>query len=243
MKSFCSRSVTLWILFVVMVVIAAPFAVAQSTGGRVRGTVTDASGGAVAGATVTLVNSATNITRTAITNSTGEYMFLEVPVGSYQIEVNQQGFKKFVRKDIVVDVNAVVSVDIPLQVGGTTETVEVTANAGMVETKDNAIAQVTDSQRIVEMPLNGRNLTQLLTLGGFGTSAPGGDLVGSKNIQGSAQSGTFSVAGGQANGVNYLLDGGDNNDAFSNVNLPIPFPDAVQEFNVQTNAVPAPCGA
>ena len=70
----------------------------------------------------------------------------------------------------------------------------------------------------------------------------GGDLTGSKNIQGSDGSGTFSVAGGSANGVNFLLDGGDNNDAFSNVNMPIPFPDAVQEFNVQTNGLPAQYG-
>ena len=70
----------------------------------------------------------------------------------------------------------------------------------------------------------------------------GGDLTGSKNIQGSNGSGQYSVAGGAANGVNFLLDGGDNNDAFSNVNLPIPFPDAVQEFNVQTSGLPAQYG-
>ena len=99
-----------------------------------------------------------------------------------------------------------------------------------------------EQRKIVDLPLNGRNLTQLLTLIGGGTSTPGGDLTGSKNIQGSNGSGTFSVAGGQANGVNYLLDGGDNNDSFSNVNLPIPFPDAVQEFSVQTNAMQAQFG-
>ena len=80
------------------------------------------------------------------------------------------------------------------------------------------------------------------TLTGGGTTAPAGDLTGSKNIQGSNGSGTFSVAGGQANGVSYLLDGGDNNDSFSNVNLPIPFPDAVREFSVQTNALQAQFG-
>src|SRR3954447_7739244 len=112
----------------------------------------------------------------------------------------------------------------------------------MVETKENAIGQVIEQRKIVDLPLNGRNLTQLLTLTGAGTTAPAGDLTGSKNIQGSAASGTFSVAGSQANGVSYLLDGGDNNDAFSNVNLPIPFPDAVQEFSVQTNGVSAQYG-
>ena len=78
---------------------------------------------------------------------------------------------------------------------------------------------------------------------GLGRNAPDRlDLTGSKNMGGSNASGTFSVAGSQANGINFLLDGGDNNDAFSNVNLPIPFPDAIQEFNVQTNGLPAQYG-
>jgi hypothetical protein len=100
----------------------------------------------------------------------------------------------------------------------------------------------------VDLPLNGRNLTSLLTLSGVATAGAdmtlnGGDLTGSKNIQGtSGGSAQISVAGGAANGVNYLLDGGDNNDAFSNVNLPIPFPDAVQEFSVQTSGLPAQYG-
>ena len=118
------------------------------------------------------------------------------------------------------------------------------ANAAMVETKDNAISQVIEAQKIVDLPLNGRNTTQLLQLTGGGTTTTptGSDLTGSKNMGGTAASGTFSVQGSQANGVSYLLDGGDNNDAFSNVNLPIPFPDAVQEFNIQANGLPAQYG-
>jgi len=112
----------------------------------------------------------------------------------------------------------------------------------MVETKENSISQVVDQDRMVDLPLNGRNPADLLKVSGFSTSSMtlnGGDLTGSKNIQGSNGSGQYSVAGSAANGVNFLLDGGDNNDAFSNVNLPIPFPDAVQEFNVQTSGLPA----
>src|SRR3974390_1960091 len=76
---------------------------AQSTSGRVRGTVTDSSGSAIAGASVSLISTSTNVSRQATTSPTGEYIFLEVPIGSYEIDVNQAGFKKFVRKDIVVD--------------------------------------------------------------------------------------------------------------------------------------------
>jgi hypothetical protein len=134
--------------------------------------------------------------------------------------------------------------NVALQIGATTDTVEVAANANMVEMKDNSVQQVLETQRIDEMPLNGRNPTQLLFLaiGGSSTAPAGSDLTGSKNMGGSNASGTFSVAGSQANGVNFLLDGGDNNDAFSNVNLPIPFPDAIQEFSVQTNGLPAQYG-
>ena len=102
---------------------AAQSAVAQSTGGRIRGTVTDPSGGAVAAATVTLINTATSSTRVVQTGANGEYIFIEVPVGGYEIDVTQAGFKKFIRKDIVLDLNEVLSVDIALTLGGSTETV------------------------------------------------------------------------------------------------------------------------
>src|SRR5215469_1255889 len=97
---------------------------AQSTGGRIRGTVTDASGGAIAGATVTLINEATHSTRELQSGASGEYIFLEVPVGTYEVDVASSGFKKYARKSIPLDLNEVVSVDIALQVGGSTETVE-----------------------------------------------------------------------------------------------------------------------
>src|ERR1700741_2869787 len=102
LRSMCCR--ILFATFLVMAFsLAAPFAGAQSTGGRIRGTVSDPSGSAVVGATVTLVNEATNVTREGQTASNGEYLFPEVPVGSYEIDVTQQGFKKYVRKSIALD--------------------------------------------------------------------------------------------------------------------------------------------
>jgi hypothetical protein len=132
-----------------------------------------------------------------------------------------------------------------LEVGAVTQTVEVKSDSAMIETKDNSIAQVIDSRRVVDLPLNGRNPTQIILLTGAATAPPlipTQDLITSKNIGGSNGSGTFSIAGGQANGVNYLLDGGDNNDPIFNVNLPLPFPDAIQEFSVQTSSLPAQYG-
>src|SRR6185312_12432244 len=110
------------------------------------------------------------------------------------------------------------------------------ASASMVQTQDTSVSQVIDERRINDLPLNGRQATSLVLLSGAAATAPGGDMSGSKNFYTST---TISIAGGQANGTNYLLDGGDNNDTFSNVNLPFPFPDALQEFSVETSSLPA----
>ena len=211
---------------------------------EVDGTVTDASGAPVSGAKVNMIETDTDRPHETTTDSSGRYQLPNLPVGNYRLEVSFAGFKTYRQTGIVLQVANTVTQNVKLEVGDVTQSIEVTGNAAMVETKENAIAQVIESQRIVDLPLNGRNPTQLLQLTGAGTNTPpaGNDLTGSKNIGGSNASGTFSVAGSQANGINYLLDGGDNNDAFSNVNLPIPFPDAIEEFNVQTNGLPAQYG-
>jgi hypothetical protein len=183
--------------------------------------------------------------RTNVTDATGRYTFPNLSIGNYQLEVSSPGFKGFVQKGIQLEVASNRSVNVRMEIGAVTESVQVNANAAQVETKENSIAQVVDEQRLIDLPLNGRNPADLLRITGFSTSnmnVNGNDLTGSKNIQGSNGSGAYSVAGSAANGVNFLLDGGDNNDAFSNVNLPIPFPDAVQEFNLQANGLPAQYG-
>ncbi len=209
---------------------------------QVEGTVNDPSAKYIVGASVTLTDTDTKAAHATVTDSDGHYVLSNLPPGPYVLEAKAAGFKDYRQSGIILEVAHNITANVAMTVGSVTETVEVTANAAMVETRDSAIAQTMEAVKITELPLNGRNLTQLLTLTGGGTTAPAGDLTGSKNMQGSNGSGTFSVAGGQANGVNYLLDGGDNNDAFSNVNLPIPFPDAVQEFSVQTNALQAQFG-
>jgi hypothetical protein len=170
---------------------------AQSTSGRVRGTVTDASGSAVAGASVSLINVATNVSREAITGGTGEYIFLEVPVGAYEINVNQAGFKKFVRKDIVVDLNAVVGVDIALTVGGSTETVEVTGEPPVIDTTTTQLGAVVGSREVTELPLNARDTYQLLQLQPGVQSQLGNDL-----FYGSDKPGVVTVNGGRGRSNN-----------------------------------------
>ena len=133
----------------------------------------------------------------------------------------------------MLQVNNNVQINVIMQVGSLTEKVEVSATNSLVETKENSISNVIDGRRINELPLNGRQATQLIM--GLGAAAYGdaGD-TGSKTFYSSTR---ISVAGGQGNGTAYLLDGGDNTDAMSNVNLPFPFPDALQEFSVETSAV------
>jgi hypothetical protein len=226
------------------VAVLTPLPMAQAIAvAEVEGYVTDPGGQPVSGAQVTITETGKNRVHTTQTNAQGGgYSFPNLDVGSYDLTVSANGFKTYVQSGIVLQVAAHISINVQLQLGVVSQTVEVTSNPTMVETKDNSIAQVIDSLRLVDLPLNGRNATQLITLTGAATTSTSGDLITSKNIRGSDSSGVFSIAGSQANGVNYLLDGGDNNDPVFNVNLPLPFPDALQEFSVQTTALPAQYG-
>src|ERR1700687_6444734 len=133
LRSWCCRSILSATVLAMAFCLAAPFAGAQSTGGRIRGTVIDASGAAVPAANVTLINEANHATRKVQTGANGEYVFLEVPVGNYEIDATSQGFKKYTRKGIALNLNEVVSVDLTLQIGGSTEDVEVTGAAPVGE--------------------------------------------------------------------------------------------------------------
>jgi hypothetical protein len=202
----------------------------------VSGRVTDPQGAAVSGADVKITSTETGAVRSAVTNNEGLYSIPNLPIGEYTLEVTSAGFQAYVQKGISLRVNDNIQINVPLSVGNVSQQVTVSAAAQMVQTQDNSISQVIDQHRIAELPLNGRQATQLILISGAAVTTPGGDMTGSKNFYSST---TISVAGGQANQLNYLLDGGDNNDTFSNVNLPFPFPDALREFSVETNALPA----
>ncbi len=237
------------VLFCALALLAvlSPRAMAQAVAVvEVDGHVTDPTGQAIVGAQVKITETDKHEVHTSITDNTGRFALTELPPGGYRLEVSFAGFKTYSQTGIILQVGSNPGINVRMQIGAVTENVDVVSNAGMVETRDSAIGQVIDTERMLDLPFNGRNLNSVLTATGAGTATMtlnGGDLTGSKNMQGTAGgSGQFSVAGSQANGINFLLDGGDNNDAFSNVNLPIPFPDAVQELNVQTSALPPQFG-
>jgi hypothetical protein len=200
---------------------------------QVSGNVTDQSGSAIPNAQVTMTETDKQVVHTTVTDAQGQYVLPGLPVGPYRLEVQASGFKNYVQTGIELQVNQNIQVNAAMQVGSISEKVEVSATASMVETKENSISSVIDQQRISELPLNGRQATQLIMTLGAAAYGDGGD-TGSKTFYSSTR---ISVAGGQSNGTAYLLDGGDNTDAMSNVNLPFPFPDALQEFSVETSAV------
>ncbi len=214
-------------------------AAAQSvTVAQISGTVRDGSGLVLPGVEVTATQTSTGALRTVFTNENGAYVLPNLPVGPYTLSFTLQGFSTYVQDGIVLQVQTNPTIDVQLNVGQLTETVMVSAGAPLIETRSTGVGQVIDNQRVIEMPLNGRQATELIFLSGLATSAPAADLNTNKNYP----TVTISVAGGQANGMTYIMDGATHNDPFNNLNLPTPFPDALQEFKVETSALPARYG-
>jgi len=202
---------------------------------QIKGTVQDASGLAVPGAEVKVFQTATGAVRTVASGPDGGYLFTALPVGPYRLEVSKEGFAKYVQSGIVLQVDSNPTIDVPLKVGAVTEQVAVEAGAAMVETQSTGVGQVIDQQRVVDLPLNGRNVTDLIYL-------TGGVNQGRSNRASYPSSASPSIAGGGGGTVAYILDGGTHNDPLSNQNLPLPFPDALQEFKVETSSLPAQYG-
>lgn len=209
----------------------------QSTStAQLAGDITDPSGAPVAGVIVKLIETERNIEHVATTETNGHYLVPGLPVAAYRLEAEASGFKNFKQTNIVLHVGDNREIDIKLELGDKSETVNVVGGANLIQTEQTSISQIISQKNIIELPLNGRQPTQLVLISGAAVVTPAGDMSGTKNYFSST---TISVAGGQGNGTNYLLDGGDNVDTMTNTNLPFPFPDALQEFGVDTNALPA----
>ena len=206
---------------------------------QISGTVRDSTGLVLPEAQVQVTQTDTGLVRSARTNSEGVYVLPSLPIGPYKMEVKKEGFSTFIQSGIVLQVDSNPTLDVSLKVGSVSEQIQVEASATMVETHTSGVGQVVDQERVVDLPLNGRYATDLIYLAGAADIAPNADLVSAKNYPNEA---VPSVAGGQAIGTTYLLDGGTHNDPFNNLNLPLPFPDALQEFKVETSALPAQYG-
>jgi hypothetical protein len=211
----------------------------QSSTSQINGTVRDASGLAVPSAEVKVTQTATGASRTALTGADGAYVLPNLPIGPYIVEVTKEGFSKYVQTGIVLQVDSNPTIDPILKVGAVTEQVMVQADASLVETHSTGVGQVVDNQRVAEMPLNGRNPIELVFLAGLASTAGG---AGALNSVRNYPTVMVSVAGGQGNGISYLLDGAVHQDPYNSGALPLPFPDALQEFKVETSALPPQYG-
>jgi Carboxypeptidase regulatory-like domain len=217
-----------------------PVVLGQTVASQISGTVRDSSGAVLPGVEVKVTNTDTTATRTVVTSETGAYVVPNLPVGPYRLEASLPGFSTYAQSGIVLQVNSNPTINIELQVGQVSSVLEVQAAANMVETSSNVIGQVVDQQRVSELPLNGRNVTQLIALFGAAVPNTGGGLATNLNYPTVA---AFSIAGGQNNATNYFLDGATHIDSRTNVGLPLPFPDALQEFKVETSTLPANYGS
>jgi hypothetical protein len=209
--------------------------VAQSTA-QISGTVRDQSGAVLPGVQVTATQTATGLARSAVTDETGLFVLPDLPVGPYKLEAALAGFRTFAQTGIVLQVGSNPIINVALAVGQVSETVEVQADAALVETRNTGVGQVIDNVRVLELPLNARNVQQLIALSG---NAIGGGATGTNR---GYPTDVISVGGGLVNGLTYMLDGGTHNDPYNGLNQPLPFPDALQEFKVETSSVPAQYG-
>src|SRR5688572_19688382 len=219
---------------VLILLLTAGAAWAQGTA-QLSGTVRDESGAVLPGVTVTATQTDTGLVRTAVTDETGGYLLTNLPTGPYRLEVALQGFKTYVQTGIVLQVGGTPTVNAVLGVGALEESVTVEAAAPLVDVRSAGISTVVDNEAILELPLQGRQVTDLIVLAGAAVQTgptergvPGGVYI--------------SVAGGLPGGVAYTLDGAEHNNPQSNAGLPMPFPDALQEFQVATSGLSAENG-
>src|SRR5688572_5334187 len=223
-------------LVATLVLVSSAIASAQLSTAQLSGRVADDSGAVLPGVTVTVTQTDTGLTRTATTDESGTYVLPNLPTGPYRLEASLQGFRTYVQTGIVLQVQATPSINVVLGIGSLEETVSVEAAAPLVDVQSAGISAVVENERILEMPLQGRQVTDLVMLAGAAVQT---GVVGSRNFPGGV---TISVAGGLPIGVGYLLDGATHNSPQSNVNLPMPFPDALQEFRVATSGLTAQNG-
>jgi len=209
--------------------------------GAITGTVTDSSGAVVPSATVKITDEEASIFRETQTDAHGYYIFPSVPPATYTLTVSATGFAPSVRRGVLLEVDQSITTDVTISVQEAQQNITVTAASVGVNTSSSTMTEVVDQRRLVDLPLNGRNAAalSLITAGVVQAPAEDADQGGSKTFPGAV---TVSANGARQNQTSYLMDGASNNDIYTNVNLPFPAPDALEEFSVQTSNYSAKYG-
>ncbi len=226
-------SVGMGVLLLLLLSICGRSADAQGLG-TVVGTVTDSTGAVISGASVKVVNEGTQISRDVQTNAQGYYVIPSLDPAVYTLTITASGFNSYKRSGMTLLADQSLTASASLSVGGSTQTVAVETDPVEVNTSTSVLSQVVEQKRIVDLPLNGRNAVSLALL------VPGA-TVGSNSSIDQGVTKTFPAAitisfnGSRSNQTSFNMDGSSNNDTYTNVNMPFPFPDALQEFSVQTS--------
>ena len=241
--SICRLTITLLSLLLLL----PGLLLAQTDTGRVRGIVSDPQGALLSGATVTLTNADTAFSKTSPTDSQGGFDFDAVPRGHYKVQVEQKGFRT-TTAEFVLEVSQVKQVNVQLELGTATEVVDVSASVPLIETETSNTGEVIQGRQVTELPLNGRNFTQLalltpgVTRGDYGDQASGINNNVETFRNGETGGAALSVNGLRAQANNFILDGLDNNEALVNSINFFPPAEAIQEFRVNTSVAPAEFG-
>jgi outer membrane receptor protein involved in Fe transport len=209
---------------------------AQGTG-NIHGTIADPTGLPVAGAKVSAMLVSRNLERTVNSGTAGEYVFPLLPVGEYHVTVEAQGFKTFHRQGVSLTANQNVRIDASLDVGSVSESVQVTAEAPLVDSRSSVVGTLIDERRVLDLPMNGRNVIALASLlpGVTSVSAP-------QTFTGDRSGPTLTISGSRSNQNLFMFDGAQFNALFRNTGLNFPPPDALQEVKVLTNSFSAEYG-
>lgn len=200
------------------------------------GRVTNRSGAVADGAQVKITVLSNNSAHSAVTGTDVFYSFPSLPIGVYTPEVAAQEFETYSPKGMGLQMNQADQSNVRLKVGAVSDKIEVEADVNMVQPQRIAISQVVDQARIIELLLNGRDQTQLISISGTAIDHVDGTNTSNRNFYTSHSIAVFGSAG---NTTNYLLDGGDNDHSFMTVNMGFPFPDALAEFTVETSVLRA----
>jgi hypothetical protein len=197
----------------------------QDATGRIIGTISDPSGAVVPGVQITVTNTATQDARKVVTNQDGYFQILALPIGTYRVTAEHDGFRTLITDEYKLLINQALRIDLKLEVGLVAQKIEVTGQAAPVETVNATLGESVTGRTLTNMPLNGRDTLDLALL------QPG---VTESNDDNGAP-GNYSIAGGRTDSVTFLLDGGLNNDLLDNSNLLDPNPDAIAEFRLLTS--------
>ncbi|HEX6894377.1 MAG TPA: carboxypeptidase-like regulatory domain-containing protein, partial [Bryobacteraceae bacterium] len=214
---------------ILAVISVLPNAASGQAVSQISGTVRDNSGAVMAGVQITATDTDTDFKRMAVTDDAGNYVLINLPLGPYRLEASKMGFRNYVQTGITLQVGTAPEIAITLGLGQVSESVQVEANVSQIETRSIGVGSVIETQRILDLPLNGRQPTDLITLGGSSVQ------TGISPGYGMRTGALISVAGSSIEGVQYNFDGAPHINTLDGSGMPLPFPDALQEFKVSTS--------